>query len=136
MLIKQKSPLLPRNLALVTFGELLIMFSTMVNLLYLLYSTAQRCGLLHNFKSYGISGQIFVLISSFLSNRWFQVVYWKIQFAARTIKCLHIWQGVWAWRNCADFSISLKGKYAIIEYDWKNLPLWEIKWRSQWLENC
>ena len=35
MLIKQKCPSLPRNLALGTFGELLIM----VNLLYLLYST-------------------------------------------------------------------------------------------------
>ena len=35
MLIKQKFPSLPRNLALGTFGELLIM----VNLLYLLYST-------------------------------------------------------------------------------------------------
>ena len=43
MLIKQKSPLLPRNLALVTSGELLIVFSTKVNLLYLLYSTGRRC---------------------------------------------------------------------------------------------
>ena len=34
MLIKQKSPLLPRNLASVTSGELLIVFSTKVNLLY------------------------------------------------------------------------------------------------------
>ena len=47
MLIKQKSPLLPRNLALMTFGELPIVFSTKVNLLYLLYSTAQRHCLLH-----------------------------------------------------------------------------------------
>ena len=47
MLIKQKSPLLPRNLALVTSGELLIMFSTKVNLLCLFYSTAQRYCLLH-----------------------------------------------------------------------------------------
>ena len=31
-------------------------------------------GLLHKFKSYGISGQIFGLIFSFLSNRWLQVV--------------------------------------------------------------
>ena len=31
-------------------------------------------GLLHNLKSYGISGQIFGLILSFLSNRWLQVV--------------------------------------------------------------
>ena len=36
MLIKQMSPLLSRNLALVTFGEMLIVFSTKVNLLYLL----------------------------------------------------------------------------------------------------
>ena len=40
ILIKQKSPLLPRNLALVTFSELPIVFSTKLNLLYLLYSTA------------------------------------------------------------------------------------------------
>ena len=30
-------------------------------------------GLLHKLKSYGISGQIFGLISSFLSNRWLRV---------------------------------------------------------------
>ena len=35
MLIKQKSLLLPRNLALVTPGKLLIVFSTKVNLLYI-----------------------------------------------------------------------------------------------------
>ena len=35
MLIKQKSPSLPRNLALGTFGELPIVFSTKVNLLYI-----------------------------------------------------------------------------------------------------
>ena len=29
-----------------------------------------HAGLLHKFKSYGISGQIFDLISSFFSNRW------------------------------------------------------------------
>ena len=43
MLIKQESLLLPRNLALVTFGDLLIVFSTKVNLLYFLYLMAQRC---------------------------------------------------------------------------------------------
>ena len=43
MLLKQKSSSLPRNLALRTFGELLIVFSTKVNLLYLLYSIDQRC---------------------------------------------------------------------------------------------
>ena len=31
-------------------------------------------GLLHKLKSYGISGQIFGLISSFLSNRWLHVI--------------------------------------------------------------
>ena len=50
MLIKQKSPLLPRNLALVTSGGLLIVFSTKVNLLYLLYSTGRRCCLLNLIK--------------------------------------------------------------------------------------
>ena len=33
-----------------------------------------HAGLLHKLKSYGISGQIFGLISSFLSNRWLGVV--------------------------------------------------------------
>ena len=50
MLIKQKSPLLPRNLNLRTFGELLIVFSIKVNLLYLLYSASWRCYLLHLIK--------------------------------------------------------------------------------------
>ena len=45
-----KSPLLLRNLALVPSGELLIVFSKKVNLLYLLYSTARRCCLLHLIK--------------------------------------------------------------------------------------
>ena len=46
MLIKQKSRSLAGNLALGTFGELPIVFSTKVNLLYLLYSTSLRCYLL------------------------------------------------------------------------------------------
>ena len=33
-----------------------------------------QAGLFNKIKSYGISGQIFGLISSFLSNRWLQVV--------------------------------------------------------------
>ena len=52
MLIKQKSPPFPRNLALKTFGKLLIVFSKKVNLLYLLYLTAYRCCLLHLIKQY------------------------------------------------------------------------------------
>ena len=43
MLLKQKNP---RNLDLKTFGRWLIVFSTKVNLLYLLYSVAQKCCLL------------------------------------------------------------------------------------------
>ena len=39
---KTKNPSFPRNLALGTFGELPIVFSTKVNLLYLLYSMAWR----------------------------------------------------------------------------------------------
>ena len=50
VLIKQKSPLLPRNLALRTFCKLLIVFSRKVNLLYLLYSTAWSCCILHLIK--------------------------------------------------------------------------------------
>ena len=50
MLLKQKSLLLPRNLALETFGKLLIVFSTRVNLLYLLCSTDHKCCLLHLIK--------------------------------------------------------------------------------------
>ena len=38
------------NLALKSFGELPIVFSTKLNLLYLLYSTAQRCYLQHLIK--------------------------------------------------------------------------------------
>ena len=49
-LLKQKSPSLPRNLGLGTFGKLLIVLSTMLFLLYLLYSTDQRCYLLHLIK--------------------------------------------------------------------------------------
>ena len=49
---KKKSLSLPRNLALRTFGELLIVFSTKVNMLYLLYSTDRRRCLLHLIKQY------------------------------------------------------------------------------------
>ena len=55
MLIKQKSRLLPRDLALVNFGELLIVSSTKVNLLYLFYSTVQWCFFLDS----GISLSVF-----------------------------------------------------------------------------
>ena len=50
MLIKQKIPSLPSNLALRTFGDLLIVFSTKVNLLQLLYSMTWRCCILHLIK--------------------------------------------------------------------------------------
>ena len=50
ILTKQRSLSLPRNLALGTFGELPIMFSTKVNLLYLFNSTVQRYCLLHLIK--------------------------------------------------------------------------------------
>ena len=38
------------------------------------FNRVWHAGLLHKRKSYGISGQIFALISSFLSNRWLRVV--------------------------------------------------------------
>ena len=47
---KTKESITSRNLALRTFGELLIVFSTKVNMLYLLYSAGQRCCLLHLIK--------------------------------------------------------------------------------------
>ena len=47
---KTKSPSLPKKLAIRTFGKLPIVFSTKVNLLYLLYSMAQKCCLLHMIK--------------------------------------------------------------------------------------
>ena len=53
--IKQKSPSLPRNMALGTFGELLTVFLAKVNLLYLHYSKVQRCCLLHQRKQSELS---------------------------------------------------------------------------------
>ena len=50
MPIKTKSLSLPRNSALGTFRELLTVFSTNENLLYLLYLTAQRCCLMYLIK--------------------------------------------------------------------------------------
>ena len=47
---KTKESITPRNLALMTSGEFLIVFSTKANLLYLLYSTGRRCCLLHLIK--------------------------------------------------------------------------------------
>ena len=47
---KTKESLTSQNLALGTFGELLIVFSAKINLLYLLYSAAGRCCLLHLIK--------------------------------------------------------------------------------------
>ena len=48
--MKQKHLTILRTLALRTFGELPIVFSTKVNLLYLLYLTVRRCFLLHLLK--------------------------------------------------------------------------------------
>ena len=48
--ITQKSPSLPRNVALRTFGKLPIAFSKNLNLLYLLCSVALKCCLLHLIK--------------------------------------------------------------------------------------
>ena len=42
--------------------------------IYNAFDRVWRAGLLHRLKSYGISGQIFGLISPFLSNRQLQVV--------------------------------------------------------------
>ena len=50
ILMKQKNLSFTRNLALDTFGKLLIVFSRKVHLLYLLYSTALRVCLQHLLK--------------------------------------------------------------------------------------
>ena len=50
MLLKQKNPSFSRNLVLGTFGELVIVFLTKVNLIYLLYSVVQWCCLLRVIK--------------------------------------------------------------------------------------
>ena len=50
MLLKQKIPSFLGNLALGTFHQLLRVFSRKVNLLYLFYSTSQKCSLLHLIK--------------------------------------------------------------------------------------
>ena len=47
---KTKSPLPPINLVLGTFHELPVLFLRKLNLLYLLYSTAQRCCIRHLIK--------------------------------------------------------------------------------------
>ena len=47
MLIKQKNPSLPRNVAFEAFGELLTVFSTKVTLLYLFHLTIHRYCFLH-----------------------------------------------------------------------------------------
>ena len=51
ILIKQKSPVLPRNLALLTIGKLLIVFWTKINLLHIPPQfNVSRCCLLHLIK--------------------------------------------------------------------------------------
>ena len=42
--------------------------------IYKAFNRVSHAVLLHKLKSYGISGQIFDLISNFLNNRWLQVV--------------------------------------------------------------
>ena len=82
MIIKQKSSSLPRNLALGTFGELLIVFSTKVNLLYLLYSTIWRCYLLHLIKQN-------CLLKTFLSTLILMIIFPLPVFPTRNNLKLH-----------------------------------------------
>ena len=42
----------------------------LLELWHLIFDKVWHAGLLHKLKSYGISGQIFGLISSYLSKRW------------------------------------------------------------------
>ena len=50
MLLSQKNVSLPGKFTLETFGEFLIVFSTMVKLLHFLYSMALRCCLMYLIK--------------------------------------------------------------------------------------
>ena len=82
MLLKQKSPSFLRNLALRTFGKLLTVFSTKVNLLYLFYWTDSRCCLLHLIKQ------------SFLLKTFLRILIWMTGvslpvFPSRTNLKLH-----------------------------------------------
>ena len=83
MLLKQKSLSLPRNLSVGTIGELLIVFSAKVILLYLLYSTDQRCCLQHLIKqSY--------LLKTFLRTLILMTLVSLPVFPSRTNLKLHI----------------------------------------------
>ena len=61
------------QLYLIELLELLIGMG-LLELWHLIYPRLWHVGLLFKLKSYGISGQIFGLVSSFLSNRWLRVV--------------------------------------------------------------
>ena len=82
MPIKQKSPSLPRNLALGTFAKLSIVFLTKINLLYLLYSSARRCCLLHLIKQN-------CLLKTFLKTRILMTQVSLPVFPFRTNRKLH-----------------------------------------------
>ena len=82
MLRKQKIPLLPRNFALRAFGKLLIVFSRKVNLLYILYSMAQGCYLLHLIKQN-------CLLKTFLRTLILMIIIFFPIFPSRTNLKLH-----------------------------------------------
>ena len=82
MPIKQKSPSLPRNLALGTFAKLPIVFLTKIYLLYLLYSSARRCCLLHLIKQN-------CLLKTFLKTRILMTRVSLPVFPSRTNRKLH-----------------------------------------------
>ena len=93
ILIKQKSALLPRNLALRTFAELLIVFPTKVNLLYFLYSTAQRCCHLHLLEQncFGENFSNSQDVQKSHDEPWFVKVIWSWLYSSGGSKEL------WAW---------------------------------------
>ena len=73
-----RSPQLTANLMAVVSDRIAINSSKTTQAVALNISKAfdrvWHAGLLHKLKSYGVSGHIFGLISSFFSNRWLQVV--------------------------------------------------------------
>ena len=99
MLIKQKSPSLLRNLALETFGKLLIVFSTEVNLLFLLYSVARRSCLLHmitqNYLLKILKTQVTLYLLSLLELIWNCIIFLTPKMVKKVKTNLHLSKVSW-----------------------------------------
>ena len=83
---KTKETITSKNLALRTFGKMLILFSAKVNLLYLFFSTTQRCCLLHLIKQN-------CLLKTFLRTLILMTLYRPVnEWCAIALACAHTCQ--------------------------------------------